>query len=175
MTTAGTKAGAKAPAVQDPLKPLRGKVQTLRRLVPALAGDDDTWRAFLALRAAGQTSTRAMSEAQLKAIVDALHVAGAPPAARRAGGGRSRYRDTPQLGKLRALWLELAGVGAVRDRSDAALSAYIKKMTGQDMGQLAADDAGRAIEGLKAWLRRAKAAGAAAADAGAGAGAGASP
>jgi phage gp16-like protein len=148
-------------------------IQACRRQVAGLA-DDDTWRAFLD-RVVGKMSLRAMSGAELGRVLDALHAAGAPRPQGKAAGGRSRYRGTPQLGKLRALWLELAGVGAVRDRSDAALSAYIKKMTGQDMGQLAADDAGRAIEGLKAWLRRAKAAGAAAADAGAGAGAGASP
>lgn len=147
-----------APVKNDPLQPLRVKVQTLRRQVPAMA-DEDTWRAFLGLAADGVTSTRAMTERQLKAVVDGLHKAGAPRTAARTGRAgaapaKSRYAASPQLGKIRALWITLADAGVVRDRSDAALEAFVRNRTGQEVGRLDAAAAGRAIEALKAMARR---------------------
>ena len=89
----------------DPLKALRVKVQTLRRQVPAFADDDDAWRVFLGIHAGGERSTRAMNERQLRAVVEALHRAGAP----RAVGGKPRYvTDGPQMAKIRALWASAA-------------------------------------------------------------------
>jgi phage gp16-like protein len=130
------------------LKPLIAKVQTLRRQVPALA-DDTVWREFLANHASGQRSTRAMTERQLTAVVDALHRAGAPRVhgTPRHGGG--------QMGKIRALWIELAKAGAVRTGSEEALAAFVKRQTGQDLGTLPPAAARAVIEALKAWAERA--------------------
>ncbi|MFL7904700.1 regulatory protein GemA [Azospirillum argentinense] len=151
-------ATVKKPAASDTLAPLRAKVQTLRRQVPTMA-DEDTWRAFLGLTTGGVTSTRTMAERQLKAVVEALHKAGAPRASTRSSRpgkatGKPRYAATPQFAKLRALWITLADAGVIRDRSDAALEAFIRNRTGQDMGQLDVAGAARAIEALKAMARR---------------------
>ncbi len=151
MTAART---VKTPQASDALKPLIAKVQTLRRMVPALS-DEDTWRAFLAVNANanGVTSTRAMSEGQLRTVVEALHQAGAP---RKAPGAKApaRYADTAQMAMIRALWLELADLGAVKDRSEAALSAFIKRQTRQDVGRLFPSTAASVIEALKSWRAR---------------------
>ncbi len=149
MTAART---VKKPQASDALKPPIAKVQTLRRMVPALS-DDDTWRAFLAVNASGVTSTRAMTESQLRAVVTALHQAGAP---RKAPGAKApaRYADTAQMAMIRALWLELAELGAVKDRSEAALSAFIKRQTRQDVGRLFPAAAAAVIEALKSWRSR---------------------
>ncbi len=149
MTRAKT---VKKPQASDALNPLIAKVQTLRRLVPTLS-DDDTWRAFLAVNANGVTSTRAMTEGQLRAIVVALHQAGAPRTGR-GSTGPDRYVNTAQLRMIRALWAELADLGAVADRSDAALSAFIARQTGQDIGRLYPSAAARVIEALKGWRAR---------------------
>lgn len=140
---------AKPVAPTDPLKPLRTKVQTLRRKVEGL-GDDDDWRDWLA-QIAGKRSLRAMAEGELKAVVRALHDAGAP---RRPTGRRARFADTPQMKMIRGLWLELADLGAVRDRTEAAIGAFVKRQTGQDVGRLGTAEADRVIEALKGWLAR---------------------
>ncbi|SMH62859.1 regulatory protein GemA [Azospirillum agricola] len=143
----------KTPATVDALKPLRTKVQVLRRQVPDLA-DDDVWRPWLAHVTGGTTSTRSMTETQLRAVVDALHGAGAPRKAP-AAIGRRRYTDTAQMAMIRGLWLELADLGAVRDRSEAALAAFVKRQTRQDVGWLSPQVAVRVVEALKSWRTRA--------------------
>lgn len=142
----------------DPLAPLRQKVQVLRRQVRAMA-DDETWRAFLGLTTGGATSTRAMSERQLLGVVEALHKAGAPRTApaRAKAPARPRYVNTAQVGKVRALWITAHQAGAVRDPSEPALAAFVRRVTGQDIGMLSPRNANRAIEAIKAMIARAAA------------------
>lgn len=139
----------------DPLAPLRAKVQTLRRLVPSL-NDDDTWRAFLANHAQGETSTRAMRLGQLEAVVNALHAAGAPKRPAKTAGKR-RLADTAQMDMIRALWLQLHARGAVDNATEAAIGAFVKRMTRQDIGVLSPKDANTVIEALKDWRTRTEA------------------
>lgn len=137
----------------DALAAIRQKVQILRRQVPDL-NDEDTWRAFLANHADGETSTRAMRLGQLEAVVKALHAAGAPKQPPKSAG-RRRLVDSAQMDMIRALWLQLADLGAVEHRTEAAIAAFVRRQTGQDMGVLAPAQANRVIEALKTWLRRA--------------------
>ena len=127
-------------------------VQACRRQVTGLE-EDDAWRDFLGRTVRGQTSLRAMGYRDLGKVLDALHAAGAP----KVGGGarRSRYADDQQTRMMRGLWIDLANAGAVRNRQEEALSAFIKRQTGQDMGALSAANARRVIEALKAMLKRA--------------------
>ncbi|NYZ17047.1 regulatory protein GemA [Azospirillum sp. RWY-5-1] len=150
MTARVKPSGAKA---ANPLAPLIAKVQTLRRQVPTLA-DDAVWRPFLARHAGGITSTRAMSETQLHAVVRALYAAGAPKRPGSSGGKRQPYADSPQLAKARALWIALADAGKVRDRSDTALAAFIRRQTRQDIGMLSPERWAQVIEALKGWADR---------------------
>lgn len=130
------------------------KVQTLRRRAPGLA-DDDTWRGLLARVTGGVTSTRAMTDRQLQAVVEALHRAGAPRLAGAAGGReRSRYRPCAQMGKARALWIALADAGVIKDRREAALGGFVRRQTGQDIGIIDATAANKVVEALKAMARR---------------------
>lgn len=140
----------RTPASSDALKPLRAKVQTLRRQVPALA-EDDVWRDWLA-NIAGATSTRAMTEAQLRDVVTGLHRAGAPRVPPKAGG--ARYTDTAQMAMIRGLWSELADLGAIRDRGELALAAFVRRQTRQDIGRLSPQSAASVIEALKSWRAR---------------------
>jgi len=137
----------------DPLAAIRQKVQILRRQVSSL--NDDTWRAFLANHAGGQTSTRAMDRRQLEAVVNALHAAGAPKLPPKSAGKR-RLADTAQMSMIRALWLQLHELGAVDSTTEAAIAAFVRRMVGQEMGVLAPAKANTVIEGLKAWLKRAE-------------------
>lgn len=126
-------------------------IQTCRRKVSGLDGDDD-WRDFLE-KAAGGRSLKAMTGPQLGRVLDALHAAGAPRLAPQPAG-RSRYAASRQMAMIRGLWLELADLGVVQDRSESALSAFVKRQTRQDFGRLDQQAAERVIEALKSWRAR---------------------
>ncbi len=126
-------------------------IQTCRRKVAGLDGDND-WRDFLE-KAAGQRSLKAMTGPQLGRVLDALHAAGAPRLVPQPAG-RPRYADTPQMAMIRGLWLELADLGSVKDRSETALAAFVRRQTGQDCGRLPAATANKVIEALKCWRGR---------------------
>ena len=60
-----------------------------------------------------------------------------------------------QIKKIRALWLELHRLGAVRSPSELSLARFVSRMTGVDyQGWLSVDDASRVIEHLKQWKKR---------------------
>lgn len=64
--------------------------------------------------------------------------------------------DDLQSKKIRALWLELHQSGKVRNPSESALAAFVKRQTGRDALQwLNAREASAVIEELKQWLLRA--------------------
>lgn len=61
----------------------------------------------------------------------------------------------PETRKIRVLWLVLHELGAVKDPSEAALAAYVKRMTQVDALQWTNDEqAQRVIEALKQWAMR---------------------
>jgi len=117
--------------------------------------DDDTYRAKLA-RITGKSSAKDMTEAERQNVLTVFRNEGftPAPAARRADG---RQKLTGKFAKkLQALWIAAWNLGIVRDRDDKALVAFVKRQTGVDHTRFLvyADDANRAIEALKAWIRR---------------------
>jgi phage gp16-like protein len=117
--------------------------------------DDDTYRAKLA-RITGKHSVKDMTEAERQQVLTVFRNEGfAPaPAARRANGRQQLSGKFAK--KLQALWIAGWNLGIVRDRDDAALVVFVKRQTGIDHTRflINADDASRAIEALKSWLRR---------------------
>lgn len=124
-------------------------IQTCRRKVTGL-DEDGAWRDFLAANA-GARSLKDMSVPQLGRALDALHKAGAP---RRAAAPAARYADDNQTRMIRGLWIELADMGVVRDRSETALNAFTKRQTRQDIGRLTPASAAKVIQVLKAMRDR---------------------
>ncbi|MGO1000873.1 gp16 family protein [Lysobacter sp. CA196] len=119
----------------------------------ALDMDDDTYRMAL-VAGGGAASCAAMSDAALQRTLKHFRTIGFV-----STGGRSqatrRPADDPQSRKIRSLWLQLNAVSAVRNASEAALAAFVKRMTGVDaLDWLSTQQASRVIEELKAWLRR---------------------
>ncbi|MHC2481315.1 gp16 family protein [Rhizobium leguminosarum] len=117
--------------------------------------DDDTYRAKLAL-ITGKRSVKDMTETEREKVLTVLRNEGFKPAptARRANG---RQQLTGKFAKkLQALWIAGWNLGIVRDRDDAALLSFVKRQTGIDHTRflMNANDANRAIEALKGWLRR---------------------
>lgn len=122
-----------------------------------LAMDDDTYRQIVASKASGKTSSADCTITELERIIAHLKQAGfkvrKPKAAKPA---EARPLDTSrEASKLRALWLLLHHIGAVRDPSESALAAYAKRTTGIDALQWAKPQHYyKLIEGLKAWAAR---------------------
>lgn len=72
-------------------------------------------------------------------------------------GKRSDKLQGPFAGKLQALWIAGYNLGLIRDRSDAAMLVWIKGQTGIENTRflINAEDARKAVEGLKQMLARA--------------------
>lgn len=139
----------------EPTKPrgadprLMKAVHACRRQVPELQ-DEAAWRGFL-VKAAGRDSLRAMNGGELGRVIDALHQHGAP---RRAGQGAGRPANTldsrPQARMARGLWIDLGRAGLVRDRSERALDAFCKRVTGRDSLRFCdSEQLNQVIEALK--------------------------
>lgn len=117
--------------------------------------DDDTYRAKLA-RITGKHSAKDMSEDERQKVLMVFRNEGfePAPAARRTDG---RQKLTGKFAKkLQALWIAAWNLGIVRERDDKALVAFVKRQAGVDHTRFLvyADDANRAIEALKGWMRR---------------------
>ncbi|TCU35427.1 gp16 family protein [Rhizobium azibense] len=117
--------------------------------------DDDTYRAKLA-RITGKQSAKDMTESEREKVLTTFRNEGFRPApATRRADGRRRLSGK-YAKKLQALWIAAWNLGIVRERDDTALLAFVKRQTGVDHTRFLAyaDDANRAIEALKSWMRR---------------------
>jgi len=145
------------------------KRQPLIRLIHVakrdLALDDDTYRAML-MAATGKDSSANLSVPQLERVLAHMKKSGftvrhkaradRPRDSRHATGTLSRsIAQDAQSRKIRALWLSLHEMGAVRDASEAALGAYVRRITSIDaLKWISADQASHVIETLKKWQAR---------------------
>lgn len=146
------------------------RAAALRRLVHVGKRDlglaDDQYRDLLA-GVTGQTSSTALSAAELDRVVERMKALGfkvkssrrqAAPGAPAGKPRRVRTLDLSAEGrKVRALWLFLhTPLGLVRDSSEAALGAYVRRMTGVDALQwTSGEQIKTVIESLKKWAMRA--------------------
>ncbi|MFC3874891.1 gp16 family protein [Neisseria musculi] len=120
---------------------------------------DNDYRTLLANASGGKTSSKALSVAELEQVLRAMKAQGfvvATKAQRKQGKPDIAVRDHGrQTAKIRALWLELHRLGAVRSPSELGLARFVKRMTGVDYhGWLDTDNASKVIEHLKQWVLR---------------------
>lgn len=119
--------------------------------VRQLGLDEDAAREMYA-RVTGKRSLREMSEGERRRVVEHLRATGF-----KAVSGASRK---PLSGRyapiLQALWISAWNLGIVRSRDDKALIAFVARQT--SIAHLSwvrdRDDAMKAIEALKSWMRR---------------------
>nr|WP_275064782.1 regulatory protein GemA [Bartonella sp. ML70XJBT.G] len=113
----------------------------------ALGLDDETYRAML-YRLTGKYSAKDLSVLEKRLVVDEMRACGFEPNVKCLEGKYAK--------KLQALWIAGWNLGIIRDRSDKALLAFVKRQTGIDHIRFLrdSDDACRAIEALKSWLQR---------------------
>ncbi|MGO1073189.1 gp16 family protein [Lysobacter sp. CA199] len=115
--------------------------------------DEETYRMAL-VTGGGHASCADMTDAGLKRALAHFRSRGFVARSGRSGDDRRQAND-PQSRKIRSLWLQLHAVSAVRNSSEAALGAFVKRMTGIDtLNWLNTEQASRVIEELKAWLHR---------------------
>lgn len=113
--------------------------------------DDETYRLTIQRFAAGKTSSKDCSVAELKAVVEHWHESGWPRP------GQARKPLSPRQKKLWALWQVLADAGKVRDRRMPALLAWIEGQTDNNVQRLeflTAAQEHTLIESLKQWVAR---------------------
>jgi phage gp16-like protein len=126
-----------------------------------LALDEDAYRALL-MGAGKHDSTAKMDLWQLNSVLQRMKDCGFKVRHSARGGGKKAPPSRPldqaaQSKMIRGLWLELHQIGAVRNPSEAALAAYVKRQTGVEALQwLSSEQASRVIEALKKWRARAR-------------------
>lgn len=108
------------------------------------------YRAMLAA-VGGKTSTTEMDADALQRVVKHLMKTLNP-------GDQVKPKDGWHAGKMRKLWAELAGLGALTDPSDRGLDKFVQSQTGMSSPRfLSSRDGNRIVEALKAWLARERA------------------
>ena len=116
-----------------------------------LAMPDDSYRAIL-LQIGGKESAADLNAQQLERVLQHLKRCGFKV---RAKGSNRPLAQDGQSSTIRAIWLQLADMGIVRDRSEAALGKYVYRMTKVDALQwLSTEQASAVIEQLKKWQGR---------------------
>lgn len=103
----------------------RCKLALIHQAAKALGMDDDTRRA-LQREATGRASAADMNPQQLDAVIERLRALGFKPAARI--GAVADYKKK-RVAKIRAMWIQLADEGVVRNRSDAAIIKFAARIT----------------------------------------------
>lgn len=117
--------------------------------------DDETYRAKLT-RIVGKASTKEMTEEERQRVLTVFRNEGfAPAPTARRPDGRAKLSG-PYAGKLQAMWIAGWNLGIVRDKDDAALTAFVKRQTGLDAVRFLRDpdDARKAVEALKKMLEQ---------------------
>jgi phage gp16-like protein len=129
--------------------------------------DDETYRVML-LNLTGKDSCSAMSIKELESVLTDMETrgfkrvlkSGKTPSKKRMSpkGGRAKHAE---IDKIRAIWISMAKQGFVRDNSETALDAYVRRMTNHSdkvgvdhVAWCNADQAYSVLESLKRWHRR---------------------
>lgn len=143
------------------IKPSDEKRMRLIRLIHVarrdLALDEETYRAMLE-GVTGKTSSADMNNHELNRVLEHMKRKGFKVRPAASAAPSRALAQFPQALKIRALWRFLHQLGAVRNPSEAALAAYVKRLTGVDALQwITGEQAARIIETLKKWAERVKA------------------
>ena len=126
-----------------------------------LSMDDDTYRAILQ-RIGKKASSADLTIPELEKVLEHLKRSGfkvrskskSAPKPEQAKPSRPLAQDLESK-KIRALWLFLHELGAVKNPSEEALAAYVKRIAGVDALQwISGEQAERLIETMKKWAMR---------------------
>ncbi|MHB8382722.1 MAG: phage protein GemA/Gp16 family protein [Candidatus Binataceae bacterium] len=119
----------------------------------ALGLDDMLYRDLLE-RVTGARSAAGLDGEQRRAVLDEMRRLGFEKTAGKRAG-RPRLADSAQARLIRALWLELRDLGALRDSSERALSRFSERVCGiRELSWLDQADAAIVIGALQGWRDR---------------------
>ncbi|WP_417345740.1 gp16 family protein [Ferrimonas sp.] len=131
-----------------------------------LAMDEHDYRANL-MQATGKSSCSQMTLPELEQALEVFKGLGFKPRSRSSKGQGKRlspktgHSRSPQVDKVRALWIAMAKHGVVQDGSETALDAYVRRITERGngpkvdhVGWLRHHQAMQILEMLKSWHRR---------------------
>jgi phage gp16-like protein len=132
----------------------RREIQLIHVARQKVGMDEDTYRALL-LDRFGVASSKELDWQQRKQLLEHFKTLGFKviPSTKRPQA-RALAGDA-QSTKIRELWLTLHSAGKVRNPSETALAAFVKRQTKVDALQwLSTKQASAVIEELKKWLAR---------------------
>jgi len=136
---------------QDALR--RAQLAAIHVAKKQLRLDDDTYRTLLA-NLTGHSSAAELTAPQRAAVIEHFRRRGFEPAPAK-GAKAEKLQQSAILRKIRACWLDLKSAGALRDSSERALRAFVKRVVKVDSpGWLTPPQANVVIEALKAWHKR---------------------
>jgi phage gp16-like protein len=150
--------GAKAVSGTQPHPDVRERLVRLIHVGKRDLGlDDETYRAML-VGCVNKDSTKAMTVQELERVLERMKRNGFKIRTKNKSGPPTSYRTVaqyPEARKIRALWLFLCELGAVANPAEAALAAYVKRITGVEALQwLNGRQMETVIETMKKWAMR---------------------
>lgn len=142
-------------------------VQVGRR---SLGLDEETYRALLAQQS-GKRSAAELTLQELDKVLLAMKGVGFKPTVKRAVNGGKQKRLSPvsgtpvrtaEIGVIRAIWINMAKHGLLRDGSESALNHYVERQTVRlnngigvaEVAWLSEELAYPVLESLKHWHKR---------------------
>lgn len=132
------------------------KISMIKMAQQQLAISDDAYHAMLE-RLTGHTSYTRLNLTQLNTVLDEMIKKGfkikPKNSAYSAPVKTPTYVQSDERDKVLSMWIALADIGVVKDRSDTALARYCYKITGKQHWHFEADYM-PIIEGLKGWYYR---------------------
>lgn len=135
----------------------RREIQLIHVARQKVGMDDETYRNLLMDRF-GADSSKNLDWKQREQLLKHFKTLGFKVQSKKAGKKNIASRplaDDPESKKIRFLWLLLHELGAVKNPSEAALAAYVKRIAKVDALQwLNGDQATTMIETLKKWAMR---------------------
>lgn len=122
--------------------------------------DDETYRSIL-MRIGKKDSSSNLTVPELEKVLEYLKRSGFKVRSKPKFDAKAKAKPSRPLAqdleskKVRALWLFLHQLGAVKNPSEEALAAYVKRMVGVDALQwISGKQAETLIEALKKWAMR---------------------
>jgi len=126
-------------------------------IAKAQMGLGDTEYRLMLRRITGHVSAGDCTDIHLDAVIREFIAKGWKAPARKRGPA-SRHKpdiEKGQADKVRALWIDMAKEGIVKNASETALNAYVKRLCGVDnVAWLPVKKGSFVIEALKAWAAR---------------------
>lgn len=110
----------------------KARLIRLIHIAKSQVGMSDTeYRTLIANVSGGKTSSKLLNVEQLETVLRHMKAQGFEVAVATTSGKQLVSNDpTAQMGKIRALWLEMHSMGIVRSSSESALQTYCRKYGG---------------------------------------------